>query len=124
VTELVIGLTIYETDREGADLSTNSEVRCCKGADRGKALFPALMALLVGSGVVSGRQLAFLLFPLSTRRLRRSGDSAAGTRRIVHRPLGRFHLPILTVVIHRLATPKLTFRRSDSLILLIQDSEP
>lgn len=51
--EPVIGLTIYETDREVADLSTNSAVRCCRCAVCVKALFPALMVLLGGSGAIS-----------------------------------------------------------------------
>jgi hypothetical protein len=54
----VIGLAIYETDYERADLSTNSEAWCRKCAE---ALFPAFMALLGGSGATRGRQPAVLL---------------------------------------------------------------
>ena len=78
-------MTIYETDRDGADSRIDSEVRCRKCPGCYKALFPALMALLGGSGAIFVRQLAFI-FPPSMRRLRRSGDGAAGTQQVVHRP--------------------------------------
>ena len=107
-TEPVIGLTIYETDCEVTDLSTNSEVRCCKYAGCVKALFPVLRAFLGGSGAISSSSSHFLFSP-STRRSRRSCDGVAGTQQIVHRPSGRFRPRILTPVMHRSAHPKAHF---------------
>jgi hypothetical protein len=60
---------------------------------------------MCGAGAIFDRQ-TLSFFPLSTRRLRRSGDGVAGTKPILHRPLGRFHLLFRAGVIHRMAYPK------------------
>jgi hypothetical protein len=109
MTEPVIGLTIYEIDREGADLSTNNEVRRSKGASSVGKPFSCPHGALgrLWHDIWSPSSLFF--FPPSTRRLRRLGDGIAGTQQTVHRPLGRFHLYILALVVHRLAYPKAHF---------------